>query len=302
MNVLVTGGAGLIGMAVRATLVAAGHRVVAIDVTDFDRPDGDLRIVGLDERGPLEALVTEEGIEAVVHCGAISGPMMFRGDPLKIVAVNIDSTALLLDLARVHTMRRFVFCSSISVYGNVGDAPIDEDTPLRPTSVYGASKVAGEGLVEGFAAGYGVDGVSLRIGRVYGPYRRANCFLNDIIRDAAAGRQTKIPCDPAFVYHYVHVDDVAEAIATALAAPSLQRRAYNVGSGEALTMPQIAGIASASIEGAVIDLVPGADDVPDVQKSFDVGRIGRDLGWHPRLPLAAGLKAYATQIAAGRCA
>ena len=302
MNVLVTGGAGLIGMAVRATLVAASHRVVAIDVTDFDRPDGDLRILGLDERGPLEALVTEEGIEAVVHCGAISGPMMFRGDPLKIVAVNIGSTALLLDLARVHAMKRFVFCSSISVYGNVGDAPIDEDTPLRPTSVYGASKVAGEGLVEGFAAEYGVDGVSLRIGRVYGPYRRANCFLNDVIRDAAAGRQTTIPCDPAFVYHYVHVDDVAEAIATALAARSVPRRSYNVGSGEALTMPQIADIASASIEGAVIELVPGADDVPDVQRSFDVGRIGLDLGWHPRLPLAAGLKAYATEIAAGRCA
>ncbi|WP_454854289.1 NAD-dependent epimerase/dehydratase family protein [Rhizobium binxianense] len=302
MNILLTGGAGLIGMAARNSLSQAGHAVTAIDVTDFGRGDTDLLVTGLDDRASLDALITARGIDAIVHCGAISGPMMARGEPLKIVAVNIDATALLLDLARVHGMKRFVFCSSISVYGNAGRVTISEETQLHPTSVYGASKVACEQLVEGFAAEYGLDGVSLRIGRVYGPYRRANCFLGDIIRDAEAGRTTVIPCDPEFVYHYVHVDDVAEAILAALAAPSLPRRSYNVGAGEPLTMPEIAAIAAQAIAGARIELVPGADDVPDVQTDFDVGRIGRDIGWKPRLPLAAGLVAYREAILSGRSA
>ena len=173
MNVLVTGGAGLIGMAVRPDLAARGHRVTAIDVADFGRHDADLVNLGFDDRAALDALITARGIDAIVHCGAISGPMMAKGDPLKIVRFNIDATALLLDLARVHRMRRFVFCSSISVYGDVGPGLITEATPLRPTSVYGASKVACEQLIRGFATEYGVDGVSLRIARVYGPYRRA---------------------------------------------------------------------------------------------------------------------------------
>jgi UDP-glucuronate 4-epimerase len=302
MNVLVTGGAGLIGMALRSALIARGHAVTAIDVTDFNRGDAELRIVSLHDRDTLEALIVAQGVEAILHCGAISGPMMARGQPLLMVDVNVDGSAMLLDLARVHGMRRFVFCSSISVYGDVGEATIVEETPLRPTSVYGATKVACEQLIRGFAVEYGLEGVSLRIGRVYGPYRRANCYLGSIIRDAAAGRVTEIPCELRFAYHYVYVDDVAEALIAALEAKTLPTREYNVGSGEALTMPEIATIANEAIAGARIKLIPGADDVPDVQKVFDVSRIARDLGWRPRFDLASGLKSYQQAIDSGRAA
>jgi UDP-glucuronate 4-epimerase len=299
MNVLVTGGAGLIGMALRTALAARGHAVTAIDVTDFERSDAALHIVSLDDRSKLEALIAANGVEAIIHCGAISGPMMAKGQPLLMVAVNIDGSALLLDLARAHAMRRFVFCSSISVYGDVGAATITESTPLRPTSVYGATKVACEQLIQGFAVEYGLEGVSLRIGRVYGPYRRANCYLGAMIRDAAAGRVTEIPCDPQFIYHYVHVDDVAEALIAALEAKTLPAREYNVGSGQALTMREIAAIAGKAIPGVKLALVPGADDVPDVQTVFDVSRIARDLVWRPRLGLAKGLQSYRQAIEAG---
>jgi len=83
---------------------------------------------------------------------------------MKMVEVNINGTALLLDHARRHGLHRFVFCSSISVYGNVGKAVITEDTALRPTSVYAASKGAGEQLVQAFAAEFGFSGVSLLSG------------------------------------------------------------------------------------------------------------------------------------------
>ena len=302
MNVMVTGGAGLIGMALRSALTARGYAVTAIDVTDFGRGDAGLHIVRPSDRSKLEALTVDNRIEAIIHCGAISGPMMAKGEPLLIVEANIDGSAMLLDLARVHAMRRFVFCSSISVYGDVGAAAITETTPLRPTSVYGASKVAVEQLIQGFAVEYGLEGVSLRIGRVYGPYRRANCYLGSMIRDAAAGRVTKIPCDPQFLYHYVHVDDVAEALVAALEAKALPAREYNVGSGEALTMPEIVAIAGEAIPGVKARLTPGADDVPDVQTAFDVSRIARDLGWRPRRDLAKGLRSYREAIEHGLAA
>ncbi|MDR3495986.1 MAG: NAD-dependent epimerase/dehydratase family protein, partial [Ancalomicrobiaceae bacterium] len=196
MNVLVTGGAGLIGMALRNRLAEAGHGVIAIDITDFDRGDDALIRMPLDDPAQLEALVTDRGIDAIIHCGAISGPMMAKDNPLLLTDVNIAGTARLLDLARRHAMKRFVFCSSISVYGSVGAMAITETTPLRPTSVYGATKIACEALIDGFAAEYGLDGVSLRISRVYGPYRRANCHLNSMIRNAETGTTTEIPCDP----------------------------------------------------------------------------------------------------------
>jgi UDP-glucuronate 4-epimerase len=292
MNVLVTGGAGMIGMSLREALTEKGHMVTAIDVTDFGRDDSALEIMSITDSAALADLFARKAFDAVIHCGAISGPMMAQGEPMKIVEVNIDGTALLLDLARRHGLRRFVFCSSISVYGNVGKMAITEDTPLRPTSVYGASKVAGEQLVQAFTAEYGLSGVSLRIGRVYGPYRRGNCHLATLIRDAAAGEMTEIPCDPEFLYHYVYVDDVVEAQIAVLTADEFSFSAYNVGSGEALTMPQIAGIARTAIPGANPTLVAGADDVPDVQTAFDVSRIAADLAWRPRFDLASGLRAH----------
>jgi UDP-glucose 4-epimerase len=292
MHVLVTGGAGLIGMALRKSLAGKGHEVTAIDVTDFGRGDPTLEIISITGPAALAALFARRRFDAVVHCGAISGPMLARGEPLKIVEVNIDGTALLLDLARRHDVRRFVFCSSISVYGHAGKADIIEDTPLRPTSVYAASKVAGEQLLQAFAAEYGLSALSLRIGRVYGPYRRGNCHLAALIRDAAAGEATTIPCDPQFLYHYVYVDDVVEAQIAALTAATFSFGAYNVGSNEALTMPQIAEIARSAIPDARPKLIAGADDVPDIQTIFNVSRIAADLGWRPRFDLASGLKAY----------
>ena len=296
MKVLVTGGAGLIGMALRRLLPAQGHSIVAIDRTRFGRDDPALVEMDLGDAHGLCALARAHDFDAVAHCGAISGPMMSRGRPMEIVDANIVGTANVLEAARVTAIRRVVFCSSISVYGDAGDATLTETTPLRPSSVYAASKAAGEQMVEGFAREYGVDGVSLRIGRVYGPYRRGDCPIKAMIEDSRAGRLTTVPAAPGFLYHFVWVDDVARAIATALAAPSLPSRACNVGSGEAATMSEIIALARQALPGLRADMIPGADDVPDVQGRFDVSRIEAELGFRPNTRLAAGIPRYAASL------
>lgn len=302
MNVLVTGGSGLIGMAVRDNLTGRGHTVTAIDITDYGRGDRELALVSLTDRAALEKLVDEANIEAIVHCGAISGPMLAKGQPLLLVDANIVATAYLLELARTRKMRRLVFCSSISVYGSVGKDVITEERPLHPTSVYGATKVACEQLIEGFAAEFGLSGVSLRMARVYGPYRRANCHLGSIIRDAAAGQTTEIAIGADFPFHYIYVDDAADAIAAALEATSMPAFAYTVAGPSSQTMPEIAAVAEKIVPGAKIRIVPGEDDVPDVQTAFNLSRILADLGWSPSRDIARGLTAYAAAIRAGRAA
>jgi UDP-glucuronate 4-epimerase len=302
VKVLVTGGAGLIGMAVRNRLAADGHVVTAVDVTSHSRHDQALALVHLEDAVRLEEMAVAHSIEAIVHCGAISGPMLAKGQPLAMVDVNVRATAALLDMARRHRMLRFVNCSSISVYGDVGPQVITEDTPLHPTSVYGATKVACDALVDAFATEFGLSGVGLRIARVYGPYRRGDCLIRTMIDDALAGRPSYIPCDPEMPYHYVHANDVTEAILAALVAPALPHRVYTVSGGKALTMPEVVDALCQVIPEAQVTLVPGKDPVSDRQADFDLGRIAVDLGWRPRLSLKDGIVAYRNAILAGRAA
>jgi UDP-glucuronate 4-epimerase len=298
MKILVTGASGLIGMALREQLSRGLDNVIATDATNYGRDDSKLTVARLEDRSAMEKLIERGAISHIVHCGAISGPMMARDNPMRIVESNILGTATLLDIARRAGVKRFVFCSSISVYGDVGPGIITEDTPLRPTSIYGASKVAGEQLVRGFATASGFEGVNLRLARVYGPHRRGDCYLGSMIRDARAGRPTIIPSDPNFLYHYIYVDDVVDAIMLALTAPKLPRYEYNVGPEEVLTMPEVVARARKAIPGISVSLVPGTDEISDRQERFAISRIAADLKWKPRWTLVAGIADYSKRMPA----
>jgi UDP-glucuronate 4-epimerase len=289
MNILVTGASGLVGMALREHLWGGPDKVIAVDATRHERDDAGLIVARLEDRSAMEKLIKQEAISHVIHCGAISGPMMARDNPMAIVESNILGTAVLLDSARRSTVKRFVFCSSISVYGDVGPGVITEDTPLRPTSIYGASKVAGEQLVRGFTAENDFKGVSLRLARIYGPYRRGDCYLGTMIRDARAHRPTLIPCDPDFLYHYIYVDDVVDAIMLAATATELPYLEYNVGPAEVLTMPEVVERAKRAIPEISVSFVPGADEISDRQERFDISRIAADLRWKPHRDLVSGI-------------
>jgi len=298
MKVLVTGGAGMIGMALRRLLPRHGHEVFATDLTDFGRDDPHLLLMPLSDHNGHERLVAENGIEAIVHGGGISGPMMIRDDPAQIVDINVASTVALLDIARRHGLRRFLLLSSHVVYGDVGPDLIEEDRGLHPATTYAASKVAGEALVESFGRQWGLSAASLRLTRVYGPYRRANCFLRQMLIDTAAGATTTIPCDPDYLYHFVAADDVAGAVLACLEADELRYSAYNVTSGEVLTMSQVRAIALEALPGARIELVAGVDDAPEGQTDFSLARLLADTGWRPALPLKQGMADYAARFAA----
>ncbi|MBE7734062.1 NAD-dependent epimerase/dehydratase family protein [Devosia faecipullorum] len=292
MKVLVTGGAGLVGMALRRHLEAAGHSVLATDIANFSRHDPDLVLADLDDHVRLEQMVVEGGVQAIVHSGGISGPLMQRETPLNVMRINVASTAFLLDLARRHSINRFLLMSSHVVYGHSDKAVISEEDAVHPGTTYAASKVAGEALVESFAREFGVSAAALRLTRVYGPHRRANCYLRQAIEDSFAGKTTIIPCDTSFPYHFLSVEDVAGATLAALATEKLEHATYNVGSGEVLTMDAVRDTILATVPGARIELVEGRDPAPEVQNDFSLQRLAEDAGWRPHYPLAAGFADY----------
>jgi nucleoside-diphosphate-sugar epimerase len=296
-TILVTGAAGLLGNAVRVLLETNGRKVLAIDRLPAAGDGREIIVCDLGDVHRLHALAVENRITGIVHCGAHSGPMVARDNPHSMVQVNIVGTANMLEIARIHGAR-FVFCSSTSAYGDTPDGPVPEDVPMAPTSVYGASKVAGEQLVSAYARQYGVDGVSLRLSWVYGPRRTTDCVIRTMIADALAGRPTRIPFGRDFHRQFIHVEDAARALVMALDKPGLPRRTYNVTGGTYLTLAEIAEVVRGVLPGADIELGPGADPVDDTQRRFDISAVERDLGYRPAISLEQGVSTYADWLRA----
>lgn len=294
--ILLTGAAGLIGRAVHRMLHERGDRVIAIDRIGGEN----ITACDLTEVHRLYDLGADA--TAAVHCGAISGPMVARDNPYLIVQSNVIGTANILELARVRKMRRVVACSSVSAYGNTpaGLDLVPEDVPLRPTSVYGASKAAGEHLLDGYALQHGLDGVSIRPAWVYGPGRTTECAIRAMILDAQAGRATHFPFGRDFYRQYVHVDDVAAALVLALDAEKLLQRSYTITGGSYVTLAEVARTVKAVLPQADVTMGAGPDPVDDVQARFDISAAERDLGYRPRITLEDGIRCYAEWLAGRR--
>jgi nucleoside-diphosphate-sugar epimerase len=296
--VLVTGVGGLIGAAVLRRLVADGIAVVAADRTrppdlDLDGMAVPFLAHDLPDQQRWHDAILRFGIRRVVHAGGVSGPMLLRDNPSRVCEINLLGLGGLLEAARIHHLGRIVWFSSIVAYGNRPDlASVDEDTPLRPDTVYGATKAAGEALVHAYHAEYGVDAVALRVASCYGAGRTTSCMIRTLIEDGLAGRVSRIHPAAGRTRQHVFVDDVVGAVRGALDASALRQRAYNVGPGYAQSLSEI-------VE-QVRKAVPGTEAVLDPQglawNTFGLGPLvvdaaRRDLGFSPLTSIADGAAA-----------
>jgi nucleoside-diphosphate-sugar epimerase len=245
----------------------------------------------------LYGVLVRHGVGAIVHCGAISGPMLARDDPYGLFQTNVVGMLNVLEAARRLRLRRLVFCSSLMVYGTNDGSVLREDAALRAIDTYGASKVAAEALVTAYITQYAVPAVSARLAWVYGPRRQTACSIRTMLRNAMAGRPTRLPSGRSAHRQYVHVDDVASALVALLEAPALKRHAYNVSGNDYRPFEQVAEI--------VRDLFPGTDieigDVPDPEDPpmgpLATEALERDIGWAPAVPLEQGIASYRDWLA-----
>jgi UDP-glucose 4-epimerase len=307
MRVLVTGGAGYIGSVVAAQLVAAGHDVVVLDdlSTGFADavPAGALFIKGTVRDCAAEVLA--DGVEAVLHFAAKSQVGESVAEPTKYWSANLGSSVALLEAMREIGVRTIVFSSTAAVYGEPERDQILETDPTRPTSPYGAAKLAVDTTLGEFARLHGFGAVSLRYFNVAGAHRADSGWLGErhnpethlipnVLASVAEGRPVRIfgsdypTPDGTCVRDYIHVTDLADAHLRALQAcrPG-QHRVYNLGHGTGYSVRQVidvcAEVTGTPIPVEVNERRPG--DPAVLVASAE--RISADLGWRAERDMRA---------------
>lgn len=292
--ILVTGASGLIGRALVERLQSAGRPVLAVDrVPPVDPAGYEVTIAELTDVHRVNALVAA-GVDGIIHCGGISGPMVGRDHPAGLVGVNVGGTVNLLEAARLFGIPRFVFCSSIVAYGATPaqQCPVDESAPLTATDVYGASKAAADLLVRAYAAQHGIDARIGRIGWVYGPRRRTPGVVDRLLRSALQGVPVTLDHDGSYPLQLVHVDDVAAALLVLYDAEIGAGRAFNITGGVQTRVTDLAALVAACVPDADIRFTPGQAMDDYRQGLFSLGAL-QGLGWRPAVTLEDGVVRYA---------
>jgi UDP-glucose 4-epimerase len=253
---LVSGGAGYIGSVVTAELVAGGHDVTVLDDLSTGHRDAVDPGARLIEASIVDAadVAGTEPYDGVLHFAARSLVGESVEKPDSYWTNNVAGTLALLEMVRSHDVPRFVFSSSAAAYGDTTENPITEDLAPRPTNPYGASKLAVDMALDGYAAAYGFGAVSLRYFNVagangpYGERHATETHLIPIALQVAAGRRETLSVygsdyptpDGTCVRDYVHVLDLADAHIRALGACEPGRHeVVNLGSGRGYSVQEV---------------------------------------------------------------
>ena len=306
MKALVTGVAGFIGSNIARRLLADGHDVVGVDaLTDYYDPqikrsnlrraddprfrfvEGDLNTLD------LASLLADT--EVVFHEAGQPGVRSSWGrDFGRYASDNICATQRLLEEARQSgSLRRFVYASSSSVYGNAERYPTEETDRPQPVSPYGVTKLAAEHLCSLYAHNYGLPTVSLRYFTVYGPGQRPDMAFTRFCRWVHAGSPIQLYGTGEQIRDFTYVDDVVEANLRVGDADTAQVPAgavYNVAGGSSVSMNEVLELLG-TISGKEVR-VEGSAAVPgDVLRTGGTtDAIRRATGWDPKVGLREGLE------------
>lgn len=310
MHILVTGGAGYIGSGLTQLLLSAGHRVRVLDnlsrggeplLPVWSHPAFEFLCGDLRESETLARAVAD--VDAVIHLAAIVGDPACARQPELARAVNLASSLQLVEQAREAGVSRLIFGSTCSNYGKMPDpnAFVDEDSPLRPLSLYAETKVAVErALLETDTAGK-MCVTPLRFATVYGiaPRLRFDLTVNEFTLELLT-RKRLVVFGEQFWRPYVHVRDVAVAIQRVLDAPieRVNRRVFNIGSTDQnYQKQQLVELILPYAPDAQIEYVHKQEDPRDYRVSFE--RVRAELGFTPTRTVPDGIAEVAHLVRSG---
>ena len=300
--ILVTGGAGFIGSHLVEALIARGHRVRVLDdfstgrkehlksvISCLDLVEGDIR----DQKTVRKAL---EGVEAVFHQAALpSVPRSFQ-DPVNITSVNVGGTLVLLEESRSAGVKRFIYASSSSVYGDIETEAKKEDLPPQPLSPYAVGKLSGEYFCRLYWKVHRLPTVSLRYFNVFGPRQDPDSQYSAVIpRFITAAIRSERPViygDGRQSRDFTFVQNVVEGNLKALdALPSAWGEVVNIACGERINLwklvEEISRLTSRPLNPETAPVRPG-----DVRHSrADIGKAEKLLNYSPRVSFQDGLAA-----------
>jgi UDP-glucose 4-epimerase len=306
---LVTGGAGFIGSHLVDRLVSEGWRIRVLDNFSTGRLENIKHHVNSEVvevvRGDLKDLRCVEraleGVDVVFHFAANPEVRVSTTNPQIHFNENVVATFNLLEEMR-RSVKEMVFASSSSVYGEANEIPVSEEAPVRPVSVYGASKAACESLIHAYSKLYGIKAVILRYANVVGPRLRHGVvwdFVNKLRKNPS---QLEILGDGKQVRSYIYVDDAVEATIIAWRKSYDQLEVYNVASEDWITVDEVAD---------EVVKVMGLSDVRKIYRPVlhgvgwpgDVKRVAlnidklKTLGFKPSMNSREAIRATAKKLA-----
>ena len=317
-RVLVTGAAGFIGSNLVDRLLADGYAVTGVDSFEDYYPRSQkeanaaaallhpayefreqnlLTLAATPSASSGRTLLEDlcEQVDFVVHLAAQAGVRASWGESFHIYTENnVRATQLLLEACRNSGVRRFVYASSSSVYGDSEVLPLREDGVCAPISPYGVTKLAGEHLAGLYWKCHGVPTVSLRFFTVYGPRQRPDMAFNIFMRAIIEQRPLVIYGDGGQTRDFTYVSDIVDGLAAALHAP--EGSVVNLGGGSRVALSDVLPVLE-EVTGMPVDVrieAKQAGDVLDTWASLDRAR--SLLGYEPKVALHEGLSAEFTWL------
>lgn len=308
-NILVTGGAGFIGSHLVDRLLAenAWNITVVDDLNDFYSPDikhaniaghlihSNYRFVEADIRddAKLAEIFAENKFDVIVHLAARAGVRPSLTEPKLYAETNINGTVNLLELAREHDIKQFVFGSSSSVYGVNEKVPFAEDDPIfQPISPYAATKAAGELICHTYSHLYDIRTVCLRFFTVYGARQRPDLAIHKFSKLITHGKPIQVFGDGSSRRDYTYIDDIIQGVRSAINYQGSIHEVFNLGESQTVTLSELIELIENALgKKAVIDRQPWQPgDVPATYA--DISKSRRLLGYDPKTKIQDGIPKF----------
>ncbi len=297
-TVFFTGGAGFIGMHVVPLLLERGYQVRIFDNMfrgDRDKVaelvnTGDVELIDQDVRYGGAVHQAMKGCESVIHFAAVSINKS-QADPYESIDINMVGNHNVFAAAADHGVRRLVFASSASVYGDPKKLPMHEDDRLDPLTPYCISKRAGEDLLGFYQRRNGLSWIALRFFNVYGPGQKTTAYytsvINHFVNRLRNGQPPVIDGKGEQSMDFIHVHDIARS---AVAALECERANLPINIGTGIDT-SIADLAEILIKAVGVDVRPQFNprDVLVSRRAADISRAAEVLGWEPKISVEEGM-------------
>lgn len=308
MNILITGGAGFIGSTLADKCLDEGNRVVIIDnFNDYYSPllkernvahnlkNKNYKLYRADicDRNIIEKIFQENKIDKVVHIAARAGVRPSLEEPAEYVRSNIEGTINILENMKKFNIKKIVFASSSSVYGNCTAEKFSENLKVtKPISPYAATKSACEQFLYTYSALYGINAVCLRFFTVYGPRQRPDLAIRKFIQLIENNQPISVYGDGTNVRDYTYIDDIISGIMYALDYNKTPYEIINLGGGNPISLNTlIKTIEEALNKKAKIQHLPM--QAGDVNKTVsDITKAKKLLNYKPNISFKQGIKNF----------
>ena len=308
-NILVTGGAGFIGSHLVRRLLSDNIWNVTVfdDFNEFYSPE--IKRENIREFDGNENLKVFEGdicssetvekvfgagdFDVIVHLAAWAGVRPSLLNPKLYAQVNVSGTLNLLEAAKDHSVKQFVFGSSSSVYGSRCEVPFSEtDVIQNPISPYAATKAAGELLCHTYSHLYDLRTVCLRFFTVYGASQRPDLAIHKFSKLIAEGKPIPVFGDGKTRRDYTYVDDIIHGVRAAIDYDKTPNEVFNLGESQTVELNELIRLLEENLEKkAMIDRQPmQPGDVP--QTFADISKARELLGYNPQTKIAEGITKF----------